>query len=154
MKSTIKKPVSCKLLIFLQVFLGLGAVFGGGAFIIDPSGELIRMPITLLEPSPFTNYLIPGVILFVILGILPLVIAYGLVTRKDCKIAALLNIFQHMHWAWTFSLYMGFTLIIWISVQMYLINLVETVHLVYIGLGLLIQAVSLLPSVQKFYEIK
>lgn len=152
MKSAQKKTFSCKLLIFLQSFLGIGAIFGGGAFMIDPSGALINMPISLLEPTPFSDFFIPGIILFFILGIIPFIIIYGLVTKRPWRIANSLNIFDTLHWSWSFSLYIGFALIIWITVQVFMINSVEFVHLVYIFLGLLIQAITLLPTVQKYYK--
>ncbi len=66
-----KMPFTSKLLILLHLLLGLGAVFGGIMLVIDPSGELIKMPITLLENSPFNSFLIPGIILLVVLGVLP-----------------------------------------------------------------------------------
>lgn len=149
-----KKPLSCKLLIFIHLFLGTGAVFGGGAFVIDPSGDLIKMPITLLDQSPFTDFLIPGIILLVVLGIIPIFIAYSLSKRWQWKIANRLNIYKNMHWSWTYSLYIGFALIIWITVQVFFIGEVATIHLVYIALGLLIQGTTLLPQVQNYYKNK
>ena len=32
----------------------IGALWGGGGFIYDPSGTYMQMPEGLLEPSPFT----------------------------------------------------------------------------------------------------
>ncbi|WP_280772046.1 hypothetical protein [Salipaludibacillus daqingensis] len=151
---TDKKPFSCKVLIFLHVFLGVGAVFGGGAFIIDNTGEIINMPISLLESTPFTNFFVPGLILFFILGIIPLIIAISLLKTKERKRVQRFNLFKDNYWAWSFSLYIGFALIIWINVQVFLINAVEVVHLVYIGIGVAIQAVTLLPSVQQYYKIE
>jgi len=40
--------------------LGLGAVFGGGVLIISPSGQLFGMPLSLLDHSPFNNFLVPA----------------------------------------------------------------------------------------------
>lgn len=145
-------PFAGKLLIFLQVVLGLGAIFGGMVLIIDPSGELIKMPITLLEHSPFSNFLIPGIILLVMLGILPLVVTYGLIRNQPRELANRLNLFPEKHWAWTYSLYIGFILIIWITVEAYFIRDFAAVHLGYVFLALLIQAITLLPSVQSYYS--
>ena len=144
LKNTIrKKPMTCKLLIFIHVLLGIGAVSGGLVLVIDPSGGLIKMPLTILKNSPFNNFLIPGIILLVMLGVVPLVVSYALITKWNWKAANRLNVFSEMHWSWAYSLYIGFALIIWI-----------TVHVVYIFLGLAIQAVTVLPSVQKYYRAK
>ena len=149
-----RRSFACKLHIFLQVVLGTGAMFGGLGLVIDPSGELIKMPISLLENSPFSNFLMPGIILLVMLGILPLVVSYALIRKRQWELANKLNLFPEKHWAWTCSLYIGFILIIWITVQVYLIKLIAMVHVVYIFLGLIIQATTLLPSVQNYYSIK
>src|ERR1700675_1064190 len=68
-------PWIARLAVALEVFLGLGALFGGGAFILGPDGHLLGMPTKLLAGSPFTSYLIPGIILFTFIGIAPLLSA-------------------------------------------------------------------------------
>ncbi|HBP64897.1 MAG TPA: hypothetical protein DD730_11640 [Desulfosporosinus sp.] len=152
--TTNKKPFSCKLLIFLHILLGIGAVFGGLVLVIDPSGDLIKMPITLLENSPFNNFFIPGIILLVILGILPLIISYALITKWSWKLANKLNMFTTMHWSWAFSLYIAFALIIWITIEGFFLKQFAAIHVFYIFLGLVIQAVTVLPSVQRYYQVR
>lgn len=147
-----QKTFACQLLVSLHVLLGIGAVFGGLGLIIDPSGELIKMPISLLAYSPFSSFLIPGVILLVVLGIAPMVAVYGLIKRKSWKLAEALNLFPERHWSWTLSLSIGFMLIAWIIIQVYFSKEAVIVHVVYVFLGLLIQAVTLLPSVQYYYS--
>lgn len=146
------KQKKSNLLIVLQLLLGIGAVFGGAALIIDPSGELVGMPLLLLENSFFNNYLIPGLLLFTALGVIPITIASGLLIRWNWKLAEKLNVFRDKHWSWTFSLYSGFQLIIWITIQVYIIDAFSIIHLIYITLGLLIQIVTLLPNVQEKYK--
>lgn len=148
-----RKPLACKFLIVMHVLLGLGAVFGGLVLIFDPSGGIIKMPTSLLENSPFNTFLIPGIILFTVLGVFPLVVSYALVTKRHWKAADRINIFAQMHWSWGCSLSIGFALIIWITVEVYFIKGIAAIHLVYIFLGLMIQAVTLLPSVQKYYRL-
>lgn len=149
-----KKPFTCKLLILLHILLGVGAFFGGLVLVIDPSGGLIKMPMTFLVNSPFNNFLIPGIILLAILGIFPLIISYALITKWDWKVANRLNIFTEMHWSWAYSLYIGFALIIWITVEGFIMKQIAAIHVGYIFLGLVIQAVTVLPSVQKYYRVR
>lgn len=150
-KTLNKIPVTSKLLIVLHLLLGIGAVFGGLVLTIDPSGEWIHMPISMLENSPFDSFLIPGIILLVILGVFPLIVAFALATKRPCGIADRLNLFKEKHWAWAYSLYVSFALVIWITLEIYFIQGIAIVHVGYIFLGLIIQAVTLLPSVQKNY---
>lgn len=50
------------------------AFVAGCLFIIHPSGNALGMHTTMLKHSPFNNYLIPGIILLAVNGILPLLI--------------------------------------------------------------------------------
>lgn len=58
--------------IALETFLGLGAIGGGLALMAGPNGEILPIPVSALAGSPFSNYFVPGVILFTLLGIGPL----------------------------------------------------------------------------------
>ena len=67
---------------------------------IKPDGGLLKMPLSYLEGSPFSDYLVPGVILLCVLGIFPLVVAYGLLRRRPwawfgaCAVGCGLMIFE------------------------------------------------------------
>lgn len=146
-----KMPMTSKLLVFLHLLLGIGAIFGGGGLVIDPSGELMKMPLTLLEHSPFESYLIPGLILFIAIGVFPLLTALALVKKPQIESANAFNLFLDKHWSWAYSIYLGFVLIIWITIEAFFLKEMIHIHVGYIFLGLAIQAVTLLPSVQKYY---
>ncbi len=148
-----KRPFPINVLLFLLFFLSLGALFGGGMLALDPSGELLQMPIIILKNSPFNNFLIPGLILFTVFGVLPALIFYSLLKRPQWTWVNVLNVYSDMYWAWTFTLYVGFALIIWINVQTLIINSVHFVHTGYILLGLSIVSIALLPSVRQYYFI-
>lgn len=49
-------PFTVTLLYILHIFLGVGALAGGGSMVIDPSGDLIHMPTSMLERSPFSDF--------------------------------------------------------------------------------------------------
>lgn len=148
-----KKPGAVILLYVLQAFLGLGAIGGGLALLADPSGEMMGMPASILERSPFDNFAIPGVLLLVIFGLLPLLVLYGLFKKPRWAWAYALTPFKTLHAAWTFSLYIGFGQIIWIMVQTYMMDAVSIIHVFYMSLGMLIQMVTLLPPVQRYFML-
>jgi hypothetical protein len=147
-----RKSFACCLLIFLHIFLAIGALFGGGVLIVAPDGSIFSMPLTMLRNSPFTNFLIPGLILFIALGILPLITAVYLISEKRLKVAEKLKLYKESHWSWNSSLYVGFILIIWITVELYMIQGIAFIHIFYIFLGLCIQSITLLPSVKEHYS--
>ena len=139
-------------LIFLLGFLGLGAIGGGGSMILSPSGKLMGMPLSLLNSSPFTDFLIPGIILFCVLGVFPLMLIYALIKRPTWRGFEFFNIFNDMHWAWSYSIYIGFALIIWIQAEMMFMKAVHWLHSLYMLVAVLILIVTLLPQMRLLYK--
>ena len=97
-------PGIARLAVALEIFLGVGALFGGGALILAPDGHLLGIPTTLLSGSPFPSYLVPGIVLFTAIGIAPLLAAALTVRRQAFAPLA--------------AVVVGMTLIGWISVEM------------------------------------
>jgi len=120
----------------LMLFQGLSGLFGGIALVIDPSGELLQMPLSMLEGSPFDTFLIPGIILLTILGIFPMCVVYGLWVR--------------LNWAWMGSLLVSAALIIWIGVEISMVgyHTEPPLQLIYGLLGLIMMVLIFLPSVR------
>lgn len=58
------------LLVCLLLILSAGALVGGGAFLVFPEGWMEMTPELVLQHSPFKNFLIPGLILFTVLGLM------------------------------------------------------------------------------------
>jgi magnesium-transporting ATPase (P-type) len=140
-----------KIHLYLLGFLGIGAIGGGGALIISPSGKLLGgLPVSILKDSPFEDFLYPGIILFFVLGIFPCLVMYALKKRPENKLAQSLNFFNDMHWAWSFSIYIAFALIIWLQVEMFFIQAVNWLHNFYMILAIAILFVALLPQVRDF----
>lgn len=61
-------PAIARLLIALELFLGIGAMLGGGALLFAPDGHLLSMSTSLLAGTPFSDYLVPGALLFGVVG--------------------------------------------------------------------------------------
>jgi hypothetical protein len=139
------------ILLFLLAFLGLGAIAGGGALIVSPSGDLLKMPLSLIEKSPFRSYLIPGIILFSVLGLVPCLVVFGLIKKPKWIFAEQFNFFKDMHWSWTFSIYTGFALIIWLQIEMEVLQSIYLVHTFYMFLAIAIIFVALLPQIRNQY---
>ena len=136
------------ILLFLLLFLGLGALFGGGVLIISPSGKLIGMPLSQLNKSPFSDFLFPGIILFGVLGVFLVLLVFALINKPSNPFLESVNFFSDMHWSWSFSIYTAFALIIWIQVEMMFLSAVSWLHTFYMFLAIAIIFVSLLPIVK------
>jgi hypothetical protein len=127
------------LLMACLLFLGIGAIGGGGQFLLDPTGGIIGMPVDVLAGSPFTDFLLPGLILFTVLGLFPLVVLYGLYTRRS--------------WAWPAVIMVGIALIIWIVVQGLIVGFGHWLQWLYLCLGFVLILLALLPSVRRTVRI-
>jgi hypothetical protein len=102
----------------LLLLNGMGALYGGWSLINHPDGSHIQLSMHWLEHTPFRDYLIPGIILFIANGIFSLVVVTSILFRWQ-------NSFQ-------FVTAQGLILMGWIIVQMLLI---QTIHFLHIILG-------------------
>ena len=141
------------LLWLVMLFQALSGLFGGFSLITDPSGESLQMPLNFLEGTPFESYLIPGIILFLLLGLLPGITFMGLLTRKSWSWAQSLNIYRNRHWSWAFALYTGIMLILWIDFQVMLIGYNHFIQTLYALAGAVILIFTLLPGTMRDYKI-
>jgi len=140
--------------LLLLSLLGMGAIFGGGVLIISPSGKLFGMPLSMLQNSPFGNFLLPGIILFALLGLMPIWIVWALIKRPEYRVAELFNFYKDMYWAWSYSIYVAFALIIWIQIEMSFVQSVHWSHTLYMFWAITIIFVALLPQVRTPFKKK
>ena len=134
-------------------FLALGAIGGGAVLIISPTGEMLGLPLSSFKNMPFNSYLIPGIILFSILGVIPSLLIIALLKKPESKIAEQINIFNDMHWSWTYSIYIAFTLIGWIHIELiFLQSVVHWLQTFYMFYAILIIIIALLPQMRYFYK--
>jgi hypothetical protein len=116
--------------VVLEIILSIGALGGGLVLMIAPRGEIMPLPLSALAGSPFDTYLVPGVILFGVLGLGPLA-------------AARLAWLRHPL-APTAALVVGAALLIWVAVEVAIIGYSNEPPLqaVYAVLGLVIVLVA------------
>lgn len=55
--------------IIIVGFTAIGAIYGGLSMVFMPSGGLLSLSTGLLDGSPFVDYLVPGIFLFVFVGL-------------------------------------------------------------------------------------
>jgi hypothetical protein len=108
--------------LILLLFNGFGALYGSYHFITDPSGESLQMPRSFLQHSPFSNYLIPGIVLFVVNGLFSFMVTAALLLKH--RLAPTLVMLQ------------GILLAGWIVVQVMLLQtFYPPLHLTMFGIG-------------------
>jgi uncharacterized membrane protein len=94
------------------------------------NGEILPLPVTALAGSPFTDYFVPGAILFTILGLGPL--GTAVLAWRRHPVAPFL----------TFAV--GAALLIWLIVEIAIIGYSNEPPLqpIYLGLGIMITLVG------------
>ena len=129
-----RRPAVLWVLFGLLVLQALGGIAGGGALAAKPDGSLLKMPLSYIEGSPFHDYRIPGLLLFLVLGVFPLVVAIGLLQRRP--------------WAWFGAFAVGCGLIIFEAVEYEVIGY-NVQQPIWGSVGALIALTSVAPSVQR-----
>lgn len=116
-----------RILAGIHWFVGVGAVFGGLAAILNPN-EPLGMSVDILKNSPFSNYLVPGIILLVIIGLGNILSA--ILFRFNLELQGYIS--SVFSWA----------LVIFIFVQCIVLNSIAFLHVLYFIIGLVQAALS------------
>jgi hypothetical protein len=117
-----------RILLALHIFVGIGGLAGGWAAISQPI-EPLGVPMELLRHSPFQDYLIPGIILFSVIG----------VGNIAC---AVFMLFQWKYRGYSSSI-VSFGLVIWIVVQCYMLRTIAFLHVLFFLIGLIKAGLSM-----------
>lgn len=103
--------------IILLAVVGITALLGGSALIIDPSGQLMNLNVDGLIDTMFSDYRAPGIILFLVIGVLS-------------SSAAILVVGNFKSYP-TLIFYQGLLLTGWIMAQIYLLPEMHYMQAVY-----------------------
>ena len=120
------------LLAALCLFTGITAIGGGASLVIRPDGSLMEAPSSLLQQSPFTTFMIPGLLLLFVIGLSNSVA--GVLVARTSRLAPY------------FAYVAGGALFVWITVEMILLR---THHWLQIGY-LMVAALILLEAWRMF----
>lgn len=108
--------------LLLLLLNGIGAFIGGIPMVMHPDGSANGIDLKYLEYSPFTDFLIPGIILLLCIGVFSLLVCIWL----------LFNLRHHSWWV----IGQGIMLTVWIQVQMIMLREVNVLHIIFGSIGL------------------
>lgn len=145
------RPFGLLILMMCLLFLGVSAVIGGFQLVADPSGGLMQMPVSWLAHSPFQNFLIPGLILGVVIGLGSLSTLVVLWLRPNWTFAASLTALTHEHWSWMAAFALGLALVIWIVTQMLMLRVTNGLQWFFLAFGAFMLLLTLEPHVRAYF---
>jgi hypothetical protein len=134
-----------KTLVGLLVFLGVGGLIGGAGMLVAPNGSVIGLDPALLEPVPLLHtWLVPGLFLLFVLGVLPLATAWTVVWAPALAWAEPLERRTHEHAAWSASLAIAVVLVTFIAYEALVITAAEgrPIQILMAATGLTIGALA------------
>ena len=123
-----------RLLFALHLFVGIGAMAGGLAAISNAQAPL-GIPVEVLKNSPFSNFLIPGIILFTIIGL-------------GNVISALMFRFKSRFQGYISSVF-SWALVIFIVVQCIIMNDIVFLHVLFFMIGVIEAGLSMIIIFEK-----
>lgn len=123
-----------RILLALHLFVGIGAMCGGTAAILEPY-EPLGMTVEALENSPFDSFLIPGIILFAVIGI-------------GNVFSAVMFRFRLKYQGYISSVF-SWALVIWITVQCIMLNMVAFLHILFFAIGIFEAGLSMIILFEK-----
>ncbi|OHD27568.1 MAG: hypothetical protein A2Y38_23035 [Spirochaetes bacterium GWB1_59_5] len=112
----------------LHIFVGIGAVAGGLAAILNPVAPM-GLAAKSIPGFPFDSFLIPGIILFGIVGL--------------GNLAATVPVLLKRRWLGYSSGVLGCALMGWIVIQCVMLGSVVALHLIFFALGAAIACLAL-----------
>lgn len=107
--------------ISLLLLTAMNAAVAGVLFIIDPSGHTMGISVSYIKDSTFNSYLIPGIVLLIVNGLLNFIAAYFVFKKKP--FASLLVIIQ------------GILLSGWIVIQVIMVKDISLLHIIMFTIG-------------------
>jgi hypothetical protein len=143
-------PRSAWILIALVLLLGIMTAVSGALLFLAPDGHLLGLSTGSLDKSPFPDYLVPGILLFVFFGVFPLVVGTGLV-KTGWQGPGALNPFERHHWSWVGSVVGAIILLACIITATILMGYISFLQPLMGAWGIVILVFTALPGIRKYY---
>lgn len=121
--------------------------------IFDPTGAALGIEELVGYLPVFDDYLGPGVLLIILQGLVPLVLAVGLATGFSVPFLAWAERLTRYRWPVIGTTLLGVGVVAWILVQFWVLPELAVAQLVILAIGVAIVVLAALPSVRERYRI-
>ena len=133
------------------LYIGGGGLYGGISFIIDPSGKSIGMAPQLIKSILVPDYFIPGVILIIIFGIIPVVTTTGLIFKHSIPFIKSKESKPKHNWVWHSAYLLSMALVFWIMMQLILIGYGHPLQVMLLGVGVIMFLILRNSQVKEYF---
>lgn len=146
-----RRPVMLWPLIFVLLCLSLGGFSGGIPMLADPTQGGYLQFADLLPLLPVSNFVLPGLFLFVGMGLFPLLLIFALIVRPDWNWVEKLFQWSKHYWAWTATLILVLIIAVWLAYEGWLLGWWPITYATAV-MGFFIFLFAMMPRVQKYYR--
>ena len=129
-----------KFLIFIHFFVGIGAIGGGLAGLLNPEAPFEGLSPEILQNGPFTSFFIPSLFLFIVLGFGNIIA--GIFAIKFPKLL------------FYFSILMGGILSMWIIIQCWVMWSIVLLHIIFFIVGAFQFLAGAFPIAKEYFTKK
>lgn len=118
-----------KSILFLLVsYVAVTSTLSGLLMISDPEGSILNLSLSLLDGTPFKNYLLPGILLTILVGGINFLAIFFLMEPNSNR--------------YNWSMSGGSMITGWTIAQIILVQAVHWLNFLYLGIGVLIILLS------------
>ncbi|MBI5324745.1 MAG: hypothetical protein HZB41_05650 [Ignavibacteriae bacterium] len=133
------------------LYIGGGGIYGGISFILDPSGKSMEMAPEVLNSIPLKNFFIPGIILLLIFGIVPLITTTGLILKHGLPFVRIKGNKPMHNWVWHSAYLLSMALVFWILLQLLLIGYGHPLQVMLLGVGVIMFLILRNSEVKEYF---
>jgi hypothetical protein len=147
-----ERPVLSTVLIVFMALYSIMGLASGALVLSDTSGASLGLPEDVVDSLPVDDLLLVGLWLFVVWGMVPAILCYGLLRRPRWAWTGRLNGWTGMHWSWSGTVGLLVLLYIWLAVETYFIGFEAPIQYITLIIGLVMTILSLAPGVRRYYS--
>jgi hypothetical protein len=141
--------LTVKITIGVLVFLGITALAGGIALVLD-LGAAAPPPQWLQGIPLIDSWVVPGLVLGIGFGLGSLITAYGMWRRPEWRWSRWAEKPTHHHWSWIATILIGLCHLAWIALELVYLPRLSALQVVYGAVGVALILLPLHPAVRSY----
>jgi hypothetical protein len=145
-----ERPLALYPLLLLIGILSVAGFGGGWSLMTDRTGASLQVDLAWLDHTPVSDFLLPGLFLFLVYGVFGFVLMLGLWTRWSSGPLMSLDRSTGRLWSWWGTLALGSILVAWIAYELFVIPDLIWLQPALAATGLAMVGLALLPSMRAY----